>query len=847
MSGHLSFFNNIRQIYGEDVHRAMKQIAKLHDKVTRYTNRKKFLTRCRANNLIPQHIQLHVHCLRDIQQNHPSYATQADKIVRKFKRAILNLEIKTTYQHLREIEHLLKSKIESLKASIPGDVLKEFLTLESSKQARVDEKIKMNNINKLNRLRERVWFGFQHGENLDKRNMVVNLTDNSIPGEVMDVLALGPKFAVNPPRQHKTTYTNLLTDAEYLITQAYKNNEEAKNQKRQVTNNILTNFINKPVKIDPVDTHFQNEYRKTKSWLTQNVDMCITTADKGNKTVIMSREQYSTKMTALLSDPSTYQIVQRDPSNKVKNSHNELIKKLTIEEGLHKEVGSKLICHNGILGRIYGQVKLHKPDKPLRPIISTIGTTNYKTAKYMSDIIRRILGNTQYDAIDSFKLASRLRQISVPDDHILVSFGVINMFTNIPTNLVLQLIDERWNELKELTTLNKTQFCDILNLIFENCFFTYNNNTYKQIRGLPMGSSLSPALADLVLEKLISSTMAIVEDSVSFMSRYVDDLLLIIQEDQVDNVLAQFNSFHPNVQFTIERELDKKLNFLELTICRNNDNTLTTTWFRKTTASLRYMNFYSNHSLAQKISIIRMLGKRLQLFCGSDTMERERDEVFRILKNNDYPSCLINRYLDEAVIFRSYHTETIPDPATDLELANARETIQNVPVTYYKLPAIKGVSTQLRRALQSENIKISFYHSYTVGQLYSNMKDKIPISKQSNIVYKLTCDCGSHYIGQSKQHLSKRLQQHQASLRRMSSGRLQTGESTGITQHMAEHPDHTILFDDVTIVEKESNYLKRLFKEALNIQKTQDTMNLQKDVQDHIVTILYSNVISKMC
>ena len=176
-----------------------------------------------------------------------------------------------------------------------------------------------------------------------------------------------------------------------------------------------------------------------------------------------------------------------------------------------------------------------------------------------------------------------------------------------------------------------------------------------------------------------------------------------------------------------------------------------------------------------------------------------------------------------------------------------QEVNQVTPVTYHKIPAIKGVSKQLQRALQTENTKIIFYHTFTVGRLYSNMKDRVPLDKQSDVVYRLMCDCGASYIGQSKQHLSKRIQQHQASIRRMTSGKLQTGENTGITQHLTEHPNHNIRFEEVTVVEKESNYHKRLFKEAVHIQKTQHTINLRQDVADHVVATLYSNVIAKVC
>ena len=847
MSGQPSFFNNVGQVYGVEAHDTLKQIARLHDKITKLNNRKKFLRQCRTNNVIPQHIQLHVHCLQDIQQHQPRFSSYADKIIRKFKKAILSLEIKMTYHVLHEKEHILKDKLDSLRRLLPVEVLQAFLTMEHNKQKILDARIRSVNLKKLKRLKERVWFGTQHDNRTDKTSMLVNLTDTSLPEKISEILSLGPKFAINPPRNHKSTFTNLLADTECTIAHVHRDDEQLKNQKRQMANNIITNFINRPVKVDPVSAYFCTGYNETKRWLTQNKDICVTTSDKGNKTVIMNKDDYKDKMNAILSDTNTYEPIQRDPTNKIKNNHNKLIKEVTSQGGLEKQVSSTLICQNGTLGRIYGKVKLHKQEKPVRPIISTIGTTYYKTSKYMSNIIRKILGNTTYDAIDSFKLALELRQLEIPEGYILVSFDVVSMFTNIPTNLVVEIINERWAEIRTLTTLNKTQFCEILKSIFENCYFTYNNNFYKQKKGLPMGSPLSPALADLVLEKVLKTTMEIVGEGVLFLRRYVDDLLLIVEENQVEMVLEQFNNFHPNIQFTMETELLDAINFLELNIRRNDVGSLDVTWYRKPTASLRYINFYSSHSFGQKINIIHMLAKRLRLFCGLETLIEQRKEVVEILLKNDYPRTIINHYLNKFMSEEMVTAEPVTDGVTGLEQDDQTNDDHETHVRYYKIPSVKGVSTQLRRALETENTKIVFYHTFTVGGLYSNMKDRIPIEKQSNVVYQLTCDCGAHYIGQTSQMLSKRIQQHQASLRRLTSGKLQIGENSGVTQHMTEKPNHNILFDEVKIIEKESNYHKRLFKEAIHIGNTQLTMNLKRDVADHVVTSLYSNVIAKTC
>jgi hypothetical protein len=68
--------------------------------------------------------------------------------------------------------------------------------------------------------------------------------------------------------------------------------------------------------------------------------------------------------------------------------------------------------------------------------------------------------------------------------------------------------------------------------------------------------------------------------------RYVDDILLIHNENytNIEEVHKLFNSITPDLKFTLEQEKDKKLNFLDITITRT-DNQLNFDIFRKPTTT----------------------------------------------------------------------------------------------------------------------------------------------------------------------------------------------------------------------------------------------------------------------
>ena len=89
-------------------------------------------------------------------------------------------------------------------------------------------------------------------------------------------------------------------------------------------------------------------------------------------------------------------------------------------------------------------------------------------------------------------------------------------------------------------------------IIINSTFFSFDNKIFKQIFGMPMGSPLSPILANIVLqdfEQEIITTNNIIS---SFYFRYVDDIVLAVYKEKVEGVLELFNSYHERLKFTVD-------------------------------------------------------------------------------------------------------------------------------------------------------------------------------------------------------------------------------------------------------------------------------------------------------
>jgi len=73
--------------------------------------------------------------------------------------------------------------------------------------------------------------------------------------------------------------------------------------------------------------------------------------------------------------------------------------------------------------------------------------------------------------------------------------------------LAIKSIAKRWEHIERSTKIIKNEFIAIINFVLSSTYFTFNSKIYKQTFGIPMGSSLSPIVADLVMQDLEESIL----------------------------------------------------------------------------------------------------------------------------------------------------------------------------------------------------------------------------------------------------------------------------------------------------------------------------------------------------
>jgi len=212
----------------------------------------------------------------------------------------------------------------------------------------------------------------------------------------------------------------------------------------------------------------------------------------------------------------------------------------------------------------------------------------------------------------------------------------ISLYNNIPLNLTSESVGNRWDPIKRGTKIPMNKFINVVKLILDSTFFTFNGTTYKQKFGPPMARSpLSPIIVDLVMQDLKSNALENLDVEIPFYYRYVDDIALTVPRQKSNNVLETFNAFHSRMQFTMEMR-GRKLNFLDVTMI-NKNNTLEFDWYHKPTSSGRLLNFLSHHpSSLQKRGVIMNMVDRLFLLSYPRFHQKNFDFIIETFVGN-YP------------------------------------------------------------------------------------------------------------------------------------------------------------------------------------------------------------------
>ena len=167
------------------------------------------------------------------------------------------------------------------------------------------------------------------------------------------------------------------------------------------------------------------------------------------------------------------------------------------------------------------------------------------------------------------------------------------------------------------------------------------------------------------------------DSEILFYRRYVDDTFCLFHsEDQALLFFNYINSRHPNIRFTMEKEIDHKIPFLDVFINNDTDFTVTSVYRKKTFTGL-LTNYFSFTSRSYKLGLIRTLVDRAYKINNTWLgFHEDITKLAKILQKNLFPVHLVENTINH------YLTLTRQDCNPPASVSDTTRTF------YFKLPYI---------------------------------------------------------------------------------------------------------------------------------------------------------------
>ena len=122
--------------------------------------------------------------------------------------------------------------------------------------------------------------------------------------------------------------------------------------------------------------------------------------------------------------------------------------------------------------------KVHKPNNPGRPVVSSVNSHTEKLSAYVDEFLRPLAEKLPSHIENTTDSIKRLHELGrVPENCILATLDVSSLYTNIDTNEGLTIVEEEFEKAGRNNPSAKTLAC-LLEKVLKLNNFTFNQENH---------------------------------------------------------------------------------------------------------------------------------------------------------------------------------------------------------------------------------------------------------------------------------------------------------------------------------------------------------------------------------
>jgi len=539
-------------------------------------------------------------------------------------------------------------------------------------------------------------------------------------------------------------------------------------RKLRTLHEIFTNIIKRERARPAMRNVSKTEQRHLRE--LRECPLAITPSDKGGELCAIPIQRYWELGKAHLSDRNTYKEVPRMQASTVEHKINTVWARICRARSIPPSITRSYSAHNTALPSFHHLIKTHKrgPDLKIRPIVASRRGPAWRICHLLRNILSPTLKHIEAHLDSSKQLMDDIRSLTQETraTHPYgVSFDVTNMYPSIPISDAINAIKRHLTQHINAVPmpLEIRDITELLLIVLSQTYFTYNGQVFKQIKGLPMGCSISGAAAIIFMDTIERQALSTFRYCGLF-RRYVDDIYALVPDAQAAKELFnRLNGVDSAIQFEAEHPTNSgngwSLSLLDITISISESGEVLFSFYRKAAHKGLFMHQRSHLPERQKQAAINNESKRIAERCSMEKQRKDQLNQFRErLRNNGYSS---------------YHA--IPGSNSN---GRSRQPEANIPTFYINMPFLSdGTEAKIRRAFRRHNINVRLYRrSQTIQsylkprptpvqsqcQLNGCLINKTTMCHAQNVVYEISCsNCSKTYIGHTGRHLHTHSGPHQ--------------------------------------------------------------------------------------
>ena len=252
---------------------------------------------------------------------------------------------------------------------------------------------------------------------------------------------------------------------------------------------------------------------------------------------------------------------------------------------------------------------------------------------------------------DSRHLINILETTTLSQDTLLATLDVKSLYEVILQQEGIDIATRRYMQSTMHPSIPPHVIRTMLQFILNHNIFQFNAHTYKQTRGVAMGTRMAPTFANLFMadveEDLLRRASTGFPRPLLWMC-YIDDIFLLWpgSPQQLCDFVDFLNTWHPTVNFTLKYNMHS-IDFMDMNIYKGSrfqsSGILDLQPHYKLTNTFSYLHFSSSHPPHVQIGLIKgELTRLLRLSSSHTTYAKHVNVLLTHLRESGYPGKLLH-------------------------------------------------------------------------------------------------------------------------------------------------------------------------------------------------------------